>query len=418
MFICKSHIILLVSVLACICSCSCSVSKKTTITTCSSEELVVVDTFPTKANNVYALNKDYDLKGKTYLMPQGVTIKINNGVFKNGTLIGQNTKIEGRQPVFDKVTIKGDWNVPEISTNMFKDLSYDNSLRDVLALTNPNVINMVIIEDASYWVSIEENDGSGIKLCDNTIIILKGIIHLKPNGFSNYSIVKVEGENIGIEGIGTVCGDRDEHLGTTGEWGMGIEVAYSRNVTIRNITVKKCWGDCIYVGGNSKYINICDCTLDSSRRQGISVTSGNKIAISNCFISNINGTNPQYAIDIEPNEGEKVIGVTIENVKCENCFGGIQVWGNANEAIVENIVISNCKVSGTKARYPLRLYKANSIVVEHTDVDSDSEYAMLIQNINSFEARENVFRAKGKNHLNRINSRRLELDNNEYIIKK
>lgn len=387
------------------------------------ENMVLVDKvdtilFPVAANSVYLLKKDYDLEGKTFVLPLGVTIKIMDGVFKNGTLIGQNTKIEGKQPVFDKVIIKGDWCVPEISTKMFKDLSYDNSLRDVLALTNPNVINKVIIEDASYWVSIEENDGSGIKLCDNTIFILKGIIHLKPNGFSNYSIVKVEGENIGIEGIGTVCGDRDEHLGTTGEWGMGIEVAYSRNVTIRNITVKKCWGDCIYVGGNSKYINICDCTLDSSRRQGISVTSGNKIAISNCFISNINGTNPQYAIDIEPNEGEKVIGVTIENVKSENCFGGIQVWGNANEAIVENIVISNCKVNGTKARYPLRLYKANDIVVKHTDVDSDSEYSAITQYITGLSVYNNNLISKGKKPLNVINCEKTDIHSNNLLYKK
>lgn len=390
------------SVLACTCSCSCSTSKKATITVSCPGKLVVVDTFPTKANSTYTLNKDYDLGGRTYILPQGLTIKMKKGVFKNGTLIGQNTKIEGNQPLFDKVTIKGEWNVPLISTSLFINLDYDNSLRDVIALSNPNVNNKVIIEDGTYWVSIEKNDGYGFKLCDNTTFLLKGRIILKPNRFSNYNIIKVEGNNISIEGNGFIFGDRKEHIGTGGEWGMGIEINNSSNVTIRDVTVKSCWGDCIYVGGDSKKITIRGCTLDASRRQGISVTSGEKIIISNCFISNINGTNPQYAVDIEPNEGKKVIDVTIKNVISKNCFGGIQVWGNANDAFVNKIVISNCIVKGTKARYPLRIYKAENIVIDNCEIDTRGEYSALTQYITGLSVTNSTLKASGNKLLNVI----------------
>ena len=38
------------------------------------------------------------------------------------------------------------------------------------------------------------------------------------------------------------------HTGNTGEWGHGIAVFGSTNVTIENVDISQCWGDGIYLG--------------------------------------------------------------------------------------------------------------------------------------------------------------------------
>ena len=50
--------------------------------------------FPTEAHSVYSLQADVDLNGKTYLIPEGVTIVHKKGMIKNGVLIGNGTIIK------------------------------------------------------------------------------------------------------------------------------------------------------------------------------------------------------------------------------------------------------------------------------------------------------------------------------------
>lgn len=387
------------------------------------ENMVLVDKvdtilFPVAENSVYLLKKDYDLKGKTYVMPQGVTIKINNGVFKNGTLIGQNTKIEGKQPVFDKVTIKGNWNVPEISTKMFKNLNYDNSLRDVMALTNEKINNKVKIHKGVYFFKLSKNQETGIYVRSNTSVDLEGELRLKPNSFTSYHIVELTGNNCSLTGSGVIVGDKMTHTGTSGEWGMGVEFSKAKNASISGITIKDCWGDCIYVGDESKNVIIENCFLDNGRRQGISITSADSVWIRDCVISNVSGTNPQYAIDVEPNKNKECTNIYINNVQSVNCVGGFVISGIAENSIVKGVHLSNCTVRGATQKYPIALFMANDVTVENCDVDSDSEYTVLIEKTTSVNALNNTFRAKGNKHFNKIQSKGLNIDNNQLVIKK
>lgn len=411
----KIYLVFVISIFS-VAGCSCSYARR--IANNVDKDTINIMPFPAKENDTYLLKNDLDLKGKAYLMPKGVTIKLQNCVIQNGILIGQNTKIEGNMPFLDKVTIKGSWNVPEISTKMFKDLNYDNSLRDVMALCNPEVNNKVVIESGVYYVSVEKNEGVGIRVSDNTNLTLNGTIIMKPNQYSNYDVLFINGKNITLSGNGVICGDKEYHLGQSGEWGMGIEIGQAKNVTIDGINVKDCWGDCIYIGDKSKNILIRNCNLTNGRRQGVSITSADRVRISNCVISNVAGTDPQFAIDVEPNKGQTVANISIKNVKSINCVGGFLVTGIAPNSKIRNISFSECEVKGATVKYPVVLMNAETISVNNSIVDSNSEFSMLIQNINSFKAQDNVFRAKGKNHLNRINSKKLEINNNEYIIKK
>ena len=418
MFIRKYQLLLLVLAIACTCSCSCSTSKKATVIASSAEVFTAVDTFPAKVNSTYSLNKNYDLKGKTYILPAGVTIKIKNGVFKNGTLIGQNTKIEGKQPFFDKVTLKGEWNVPDISTKMFKDLDYDNSLRDVMALTNEKIKNKVTIHKGVYFFNLQRNQETGIYIRSNTSVILEGELRLKPNDYTSYHIVELTGENCSLEGSGVIIGDKDKHTGTAGEWGMGVEFSKAKNAYVSEVTIKDCWGDCIYVGDESKNIIIRNCYLDNGRRQGISITSADSVWVSDCIITNVSGTNPQFAIDVEPNTNKRCTNIFISNVRSEDCVGGFVISGNAKDAIVKGVHLSNCTVRGATNKYPLTIYKAEEVTVNGCDVESESEYTVLIEKTTSVNAHDNTFKAKGKKHFNLIHSTKLNLDNNQLIIRK
>lgn len=374
--------------------------------------------FPAKENSVYQIKKDFDLGGKTYLLPKGVTIKRKKGVIKNGTLIGSDTKIEGILPVFDKVTIKGDWIVHDISTKMFKDLSYDNSLRDVMALTNVAVSNHVEILEGVYYIKLTNNLETGIYIMSNTKVVLDGEIRLKPNGFTNYHVVELTGRNCSLNGNGMVIGDKQKHTGTMGEWGMGVDFAKAEKASVSGITIKDCWGDCIYVGDESKNVTIENCILDNGRRQGISITSADSVWIKDCVISNVSGTAPQYAIDIEPNANQTVSNVTVINVRAVNCVGGFEVWGKAKNAKVKNVVFSNCTSVGTSSKYPILLMAATNISVENCYVDSNSDYDVLTQEITSLKVRNNTFKAKGKKPLNEIQCKKVKILNNQNFIKK
>ena len=163
-----------------------------------------------------------------------------------------------------------------------------------------------------YIVKTEKNGDACLTLNSNTDLTCEGTIQITPNAFTDYDIIRVEGENINVKGNGVIIGDKFSHLGKDGEWGMGVRVQRSRNIQIKGITVKECWGDCIYVGGKSTDVLIKDCKIDHGRRQGVSITSADRVTIKNCSISNIGGTSPEYAIDVEPNEGETVGKVLID----------------------------------------------------------------------------------------------------------
>lgn len=297
---------------------------------------------------VFVLSEDIDIDNKVCVLPKGVTIKSRGGVIKNGIIVGQNTKILYKEAVFDNITIKGTWIVPIIKTSLFKNLEYENSLKDVLSLTNPIIKNKVYINNGLYVVATNKNEDACLSLTNNTELFLDGTIKIVPNAFTDYDILRIEGENIVVNGKGTIIGDKFYHLAKDGEWGMGIRVQKSRNVYINGLTIKDCWGDCIYVGRGSENVRIEKCTLDNGRRQGISVTKANEVFIKDCIISNVGGTPPEYAIDVEPNPGESANNIVIENVKVDNCKGGFLVYGRGQSAKVGAVSIRNCIISNVE----------------------------------------------------------------------
>ena len=342
-----------------------------------------------KENVIYHIQYDYNLNGQTIIIPEGCVLLFEGGSIANGTITGQDTKILGSTlNIFTSIVIEGTWNVPTISTSMFSSLSEDNDLRKVIALSNSRIQNTIIIEDGIYNIDIETNQGTGITLNSNTHLILNGNIQLKSNNFTNYSIINIVNcSNVIVSGSGSIIGDRETHIDTGGEWGIGINILDSVNVEITGIDVSNCWGDSIYIGNPStSRININKCHLSKSRRQGISITEGDTIVVDSCTITDIIGTDPQSAIDIEPNANGNITNVIVKNVKVSACHIGIMAYARAAGAIINNISFYNCYVNGvTFAGYRMIGEGINLGSIENCISVNSGGYPIEIRYMNDFK---------------------------------
>lgn len=305
--------------------------------------------FPSNPNTTYHVSKDVDLEGYVYNIPEGVTIIPRGGLIKNGILVGNNTKIKGLHTVFDHVYIKGTWDVANISTSLFHDMKYDNALRDLVALCNPLVNNIVTIEEGDYTFTFTKENDRGLDIPSNTRLIIDGNLHISPNPFKKYNVIFVGSKDVDITGRGSIIGDKAEHEGTEGEWGMGVRFKGAYNCRIYGMKIMDCWGDCIVIAHNSKDIKVEKCQLINGRRQGISICSAENVTIKNCIIKDVKGKAPEYAIDIEPDKGDTVKNVRIERVTAINCRGGFSAYaGPIGNKYVGSVKYNNCIVRNSQ----------------------------------------------------------------------
>lgn len=199
-------------------------------------------------------------------------------------------------------------------------------------------------------------------------------------------------------------GERYQHMNSKGEWGMGINILSSSNVTIINPNIKNFWGDGIYIGRTGKHrsycskVNISGGVLDNNRRNGISIISGKDITIKNIVIKNTNGTNPMAGIDLEPNLSDEFLY-------------------NIN---LNNIQTVNNKVDGIKVVFH-KFKKTNNVLVNidgHSDDGSTNPLTLVgVDNVNTgnFSGTLNYTNSKWNNtksniRLQRMLSPRLKLN--------
>lgn len=249
-----------------------------------------------------------------------------------------------------------------------------------------------VIPQGNHAVRITEENGAWLTVGDNTELIIEGDVRLEGNGFRGCDIIRVTGRNVHIHGKGSIVGDRWMHKGRKGEWGMGIRLHGAMDVTLRGLTIKDCWGDCIYVGGKTERVTIDSCQLRGSRRQGISITQANHVTISNSTIANISGTNPQYAIDIEPNRRCVIDNVLVSNVTVTNCEGGFRAiigkkaHGNSRIGKVE---IRNCRVMA-KSRQTLHFAGCEQAIVKDCIIETrKGEKPILSRHVGRMEEKNN-----------------------------
>lgn len=366
------------------------------------------------SNATCEIKRRIDLKGETITLNPNLTIVFKGGSIYGGTLIGNETHLDMGKDFFDDVVIKGTWLAPNISSSMFKDLSHTNSIRNVFALTNPRLFNKVIIEKGTYWVDVADAKPA-IVLEDNITVEVNGTIKLKANSKTAYSIVSIKGNNVQICGNGKIVGDRDKHLGDKGEWGMGIMLSRASNIIIRDIEISNCWGDGIYINERSEKILIHDCDFRYCRRQGISITDAIDVTIRDCSFSNIGGTSPGLAIDVEPNVDKTVRQVSISGIQVKNCESGISVSNRAKGSSIGDITIKKSSFYGTKKNYSVLVSGARKAVVDSCFIDSGKSTALWLSEVDSAYCRANLIKSSSKMPINRYRCRKLIMDNNSLL---
>ena len=343
-----------------------------------------------KTNTRYVIKCVVDLKQKRLTIPSGCTLEFaSGGQIVSGYLTGNKTRIEGEtDSIFRYTNISGTFDVPQISTRMFEKVTYENALKDVMALANPDVQNTVTIEalpDGQVYKASTEEGRDIVHVPSNTDVVLHGTIKMEGSSEESYSIFCVDGaENVSFSGDGTIIGDRATHTGETGEWGMGINIVGSRNVHVTGLTIRDCWGDCICVGRSngveSSNVEIDNCLLTGSRRQGISVVACYGAEMHDLEIRDIRGTDPQAAIDVEPNAGDTCSGAWIRNVTVRNCYLGV-IGTTPGDAVSEitDIHIEHCDIESEVLG--LNAENCSLFDVKHTSVKA--EYSGLRSHIST-----------------------------------
>ena len=181
------------------------------------------------------------------------------------------------------------------------------------------------------------NDDKIIVKSNSHLIFEKGS-YLKQCTLTNthYDMIRIRNiENVVIDNV-AILGERDDHIGTGGEWGYGIAIYNSHNITINNAYIEKTWGDGIYIGCHyddvitvkrNTNIVINNPVIKDCSRNGISICSSLDVTINHAKISGINRIAPNAGIDIEPEhsttEGIFLGTVKIHDLYVERCGYGL-----------------------------------------------------------------------------------------------
>lgn len=124
----------------------------------------------TRPNVIYVVNTKFDLKGETIRLAEGVLLRFEGGIIKNGTLVGKNTSIGClfSEQIFSNVYFSGEFETDEIlpewfgakgdgksddfdaiqSAINFADVNTNNTVRllsKVYKITKPLLINNTLV---------------------------------------------------------------------------------------------------------------------------------------------------------------------------------------------------------------------------------------------------------------------------------
>lgn len=252
-----------------------------------------------------------------------------------------------------------------ISTNKTNARATTDSINAAIQKAKSQGFEKIKLTKGKYLISSKDNNRwsapkDGIFVPSNTTLDLTdATLYLEPNANEIYGMINIyQAENVSVIG-GHLIGDRDSHTYGKGshEWGFGVQILSSQNVTIKNMTIEGTTGDAVILSllGSVKgseenacrNITISDCEFYNCRRQGISVIHASDVEIANNVIYNIHGTDPQFGIDIEPevNYGCFARNIAIHHNHISNCIGGISFHGGTDMAAYSNTIEGICLIA-------------------------------------------------------------------------
>jgi len=234
-------------------------------------------------------------------------------------------------------------------------------------------------------------NAGGISIPSNTVVNGNGATLKAITANHNaYNIIRiVNKDNIIVSNL-FLEGDSTTRTSTTGQWGYGIAIMGSRNITIENTQSKWMWGDGfnlqvlapssfpVPVLTSCENITINNCVCDSNKRQGLSIESGFDIKVLNSRFFNTDGIPPQSGIDVEPKNGD----IPVERVVIENCTFS----GNTNAGLfihsknnnIKNVKVNKCSFAKGYSGITTEL-SPSEVIVSDCTFASDLARALSIR---------------------------------------
>lgn len=145
-------------------------------------------------------------------------------------------------------------------------------------------------------------------------------------GITDSAICLYNAQNVRFYGTLSITMNKAEYI--TGEWKHCLDLKSCKNIAFDDVELYDSGGDGISIGSydssripceNVRFKNIL---VDNCKRNGVSFMNCKNIWIKDMLIKNINGTNPQAAIDFEPNiNTEMLYNIFIDNITTLDCVG-------------------------------------------------------------------------------------------------
>jgi len=235
-------------------------------------------------------------------------------------------------------------------------------LNDAIQWAKDNGYDKIVIPPGTYLVgeAVNGSYAGGIDLQgDMTLELSSGtIIQMAPNDRWNYCVINVDGHsNVTIRG-GEVIGDRAQHdYGNPPQahdegHGVCVWTGVDR-VLIEDMELSELTGDGVLIlgakasdGGAEKpstNVTVRNNHIHHNRRQGVSIVGGHNVVIENNHIHHIEGTAPQFGIDIEGAGRTDQDILIYRNVFHDNA-GGDYVTSSGRNAWVEENTMTQCGV--------------------------------------------------------------------------
>lgn len=271
--------------------------------------------------------------------------------------------VEGRTELLPK----GDYRIPQdfVETKDKDDtMSFIRAIRSLDEECNTLYVPVGTYRiNATVRIQVEKSD-INIIMSDGAVLEAIG------NSNTHSDVFEVKNvNNVTITG-GIIKGERYQHSGSKGEWGMGIGIYDSHNITVDGVSISQCFGDGIYIGSDRPKdadagctdIKILNCHLFNNRRNNLSIVYGSNVTVDKCRFEYANGTAPEYGIDIETNDSSKPCKhIQILNSSFQGNGGAAMGIVTATDDILvkdcvlngdfinyagTNVVLSGCKVNG------------------------------------------------------------------------
>ena len=308
----------------------------------------------TKAGDTYIIKYVFDLQGESLTIPKNATLMFKEGGgFQNGTVVFNNTKLDGGPSILCKVA--GTIINKELHVNWFirdDNLDFLNAA-DFYSIANGHEI---IFSNQIYTTSKLMLDKKYyIKLKDAKLIGNNATVRVVNNNEEIGSMFALIGcENLSMKDFiidGAIAQDEK-----TVEGGRhNISIKDSRNIELTNIRSVNALTDGFYINRGVS-ITLDGCIADYNGRQGCSIIAGTNILIKNSIFSHSCRNAPMMGIDIEPNDSYTTeLSVAIDSCRFIDNFSsgiGINIGNRIRKDEIgknKNISITNCSFSGNSS---------------------------------------------------------------------